>query len=566
MPPRSSRSFQAYRLVVGFAGLVWLAWVLQTLKSPDWVGVTLFALMAILAERSFIPLPEGTISPSFAVLMPAFIIYGPALGAVVNFVGLLLGHIIPRRREWPVAVFNLGQLGICLLVGGLVYTGLGGATGPATGLPALLPLAAFVGTYFVLNHILVGLYLSLRHSTLNLRAFWIEPARLDALNFVICVPIGTAVLLFYRIAGPLMAAALYVALFMGAHLLRLNVRLETVNRELTTLYRTVRELTGVLREDDVEKIILRAASELAPYDVALLLRWDRGVEQLVVARLVHPLAEELRGTRVSLGEGFAGEVAQAREGKVIPRTRGGLALVPGDSSGPDSAVAVPLLTDDRLVGVLALGRAVPNTFNDEHLRLLTILGGQAGTALDRASRYQEARRLAITDAKTGIYNYRYFYERLQDEMRKADQRGSCVSVIFLDIDFLKEINDRFGHGAGDVVIQETARIIGQSIRETDVAARYGGEEFVVVLPGAESTEALLVAERIRRAVEATTFGESPSGEPIKITVSAGIATFPADASVADDLIFRADEALYVGSKRLGRNRVASYQMVREVSP
>ncbi|MDQ7793016.1 MAG: diguanylate cyclase [bacterium] len=560
------RVFEVYRLSVGFGGLFWLLWVLRTLEPPDLLGVALFVVIATLAERSDVPLPEGTISPSYAVLMPAFIIYGPALGAIISFVGFLLGHVIPRRREWPAAVFNLGQLAICLLVGGGVYTALGGEIGTQTTLPGPAALAGFVVTYFVINHVFVGAYLSLRHGSLNWKRFWVEPARVDLLNYVICVPIATAVVLFHRNAGPVVAATLYVALFMGAHLLRLNVRLETVNQELAALYRTTRELTGVLREEEVEKIMLRSAAELAPHDTAILLRWDRAVDQLVIARLVHPLAEELRGTRVRLGEGLAGEVAESREGRVVAEARrqDELQLLPGSEPVTGSALAVPLVTENRLVGVLALTRHVPRTLNDEHLRVLTILGGQAATALDRALRYQEARRLAITDSKTGIFNYRYFYERLRDEMQKADQQGSCLSVIFLDIDFLKEINDRYGHGMGDTVIQETARIIGQSIRDTDVAARYGGEEFIVVLPGAESAIALAVAERIRRAVEATVFGESSAGEPVRITVSAGIATYPRDAGMADDLIFRADEALYAGSKRMGRNRVAVYSDPREV--
>lgn len=561
-----ARSFRVYAMAVGFGGLAWMAWSLQTVEVADWGSVGLFTAFAILAEWSYVQLAEGFISPSLAVLLPAAVLHGPELAAAMGSVGFLLGHVLPIRRDWLAAVFNLGQLAASLLVAGGVYTLLGGHTGLGMGAVLdVVPLAGLTIGYFVVNHGLVGIHMSLRHRRVDWKLFWIEPARVDLVTFAICVPIGVAVLILYRVAGPFIADSLYVALFMGAHLLRVLVRLEAVNRELTSLYETTRELTGTLREDEVEKIAFRAAAALAPHDRAVFLRWDRTIEQLVVGRLIHPQADDLRGARIRPGEALVGEVALTQEGKVIidGRSQPGMRLIPADDPIIGSALAVPLVADGRLVGVLAVSRSVPGTLNKGHLRVMSILAGQLATAADRASRYQEASRLAITDSKTGIFNYRYFYERLRDEMAKADDLGTSVSLIFIDIDFLKEINDRYGHAMGDAAIEEVVRVIGQSIRTTDVAARYGGEEFVIALPGAEPAEALAVAERIRVAVERTPFGKTAEDAPIRTTVSAGIATYPHDAGMVDDLIFRADEALYVGSKRRGRNRVAVYQSLSE---
>jgi diguanylate cyclase (GGDEF)-like protein len=549
-------------MVIGFGGLAWMTWSLRAVEVHDWGSVALFTVLTILAEWSHIQLLEGFISPSLAVLLPAAVLHGPGLAAAMGSVGFLAGHVLPVRRDWLATVFNLGQLAASLLAAGGAYTLLGGHIGLVTApVVEVVPLAGLTISYFVVNHTLVGIYMSLRHRRIDWRLFWIEPARVDLATLAICVPIGVSVLMLYRVAGPLVADSLYVALFMGAHLLRVLVRLEGVNRELAALYEMTRELTGTLREDEVEKIAFRAASALVHYDRAVFLRWDPSIEQLVVARLVHPRADDLRGTRVRLGDALAGEVALAQEGRLVSdgRSQPGTRLFPTDEVIGGSALAVPLVAEGRLVGVLAVSRSVPGALNKNHLRVMGILAGQLATAADRAFRYQEASRLAITDAKTGIFNYRYFYERLRDEMARADDLGTSVSLIFIDIDFLKEINDRYGHAMGDAAIQEVVRVIGQNIRTSDVAARYGGEEFVIALPGAEPAEALAVAERIRAAVERSPFGKTPEDLPILTTVSAGIATYPHDAEVVDDLIFRADEALYVGSKRRGRNRVAVYE-------
>jgi len=177
--------------------------------------------------------------------------------------------------------------------------------------------------------------------------------------------------------------------------------------------------------------------------------------------------------------------------------------------------------------------------------------------LSRAVRYQETREMAITDSKTGVYNYRFFYERLTDEIRRHAAREKPFSLIFLDVDHLKDINDSYGHQVGDSVLKQVASIIQNCIRDTDDVARYGGEEFVVLLPGTVGDVSLAVAERIRSAVESHDFGTGSAPVPSRVTITAGVATYPEHATEPDDLIFRADEAMYMGKNR-GRNRVSIY--------
>lgn len=164
------------------------------------------------------------------------------------------------------------------------------------------------------------------------------------------------------------------------------------------------------------------------------------------------------------------------------------------------------------------------------------------------------RELSITDGITSLYNTRYFYERLQEEMKRALRHNRPLSLIMADIDHFKEFNDTYGHLEGDNVLRKVAACIKGSIRETDIAARYGGEEFAVILPETDGQGTHILAERIRSSVmNCTCYMEGLKGAP-RLTISVGFATFPGSAIEKEELIKMADEALY-RAKRMGRNRV-----------
>jgi len=170
-----------------------------------------------------------------------------------------------------------------------------------------------------------------------------------------------------------------------------------------------------------------------------------------------------------------------------------------------------------------------------------------------AIRFSRAEVEAITDGLTGLYNHRYLHERLEEELERARRRGSSVSLLFFDCDEFKRYNDLYGHKAGDAALARIARITEGCSRRVDLAARYGGEEFVLVLVDTEHEGALTVAERIRSEVESTSAaGDRP------LTVSVGVASFPDDAAAKDELLDKADWAMYA-AKRAGRDRVLSFR-------
>lgn len=162
-------------------------------------------------------------------------------------------------------------------------------------------------------------------------------------------------------------------------------------------------------------------------------------------------------------------------------------------------------------------------------------------------------RLAVTDGLTGVFNHRRFQESLHAELLRSERHQRPMGVLMVDVDFFKKVNDAMGHPAGDELLRRLAQVLGADLRQTDMIARYGGEEFAVLLPETTKHEAMQVAERMRRDVEAF-INSGTTTWPQKITISAGVATFPEDGRTAEEVLSAADQAMYV-AKRQGRNRV-----------
>ncbi len=249
--------------------------------------------------------------------------------------------------------------------------------------------------------------------------------------------------------------------------------------------------------------------------------------------------------------------------------------------GVAARLVVPLVLDAAAEGLLDVRVRAGHRFSEDELELLQILASQAAAALANAGLYRTLERQAITDGLTGLYNHRYFYERLTQEVARAQRYALPLSLLMIDIDDFKHFNDRFGHPTGDLVLEEVGRILTTHLRRgIDFAARYGGEEFVVLLPntppdGAHVVGSRLVRELTKRDGGVTVpppheVGALGVGEGIRvavatsslpgvaaashITVSVGIACFPGAAGGPGELVRNSDKALYL-AKRLGKNRV-----------
>ncbi|MEO3927909.1 diguanylate cyclase [Micromonosporaceae bacterium B7E4] len=216
------------------------------------------------------------------------------------------------------------------------------------------------------------------------------------------------------------------------------------------------------------------------------------------------------------------------------------------------------------VGVLALyDRLGADEFDDVDLVTLSTFADHAAVALENVRMHEEAQRLSLTDPLTGLWNYRYLKESIRREIERASRFGRMLSVLALDLDRFKEVNDTYGHAAGDAVLAEFAQRIRGAMREVDLAFRQGGEEFVVLLPETDARGAATVAERLGAAVRETPMAirprpgaVTPVGALVSVTVSIGVAVYPDHAATGPQLLVAADEALYA-AKAAGRD---TYQM------
>lgn len=332
--------------------------------------------------------------------------------------------------------------------------------------------------------------------------------------------------------------------------------------EKERFYQAIERLNRVTTRPAVVEELLRVAAEMVElqFGAVTLVEDGSGRRRHRVARC------HLRDA-----EGGAGKIEGLEfgdnPGLVAQAVRLGTSL-PGREVRPESAVifdehtrlrglasvkVVPLKSGERVLGALVVGtRRRP--VGPEQVRQLEVVALQAGASLERAHLFERTEQLATTDGLTGLTNHRVFQERLEAKVAEAQRYGRKLALLLADVDHFKSVNDTYGHPVGDEVLRGVARILAQEARATDLVARHGGEEFAIVMPETDGVGAGVIAERIRERVAAEVFDTGLG--PLRVTISLGLATFPADAARKPDLLETADGCLYA-AKRGGRNRTVA---------
>lgn len=322
-----------------------------------------------------------------------------------------------------------------------------------------------------------------------------------------------------------------------------------------------RSIAPVLDREELYDTILAKSSQLVEAERGSLMILDNKSKLLSVKAAKGMDRSMADMVKVKMGEGISGSIA-ARGLPVMVRNIED--EVPLRKNRPryktKSFISIPLKLDTRVIGVINMSDKISGgDFSEEDMHLLLSFANFASIALERGAYYsmtEELKTLSMTDPLTGLFNRRYFRERLFEEVERFKRHNECFTVFVIDIDNFKSFNDRYGHIAGDGILKGVARSIRDAVRSMDVVARYGGEEFAVILPHTNKKDSAIIAERIRKGVE------EYKPVPVELhewpTISLGVAEFPEDANNIDEVVNKADRAMYT-AKKMGKNRVVVYE-------
>jgi diguanylate cyclase (GGDEF)-like protein len=320
------------------------------------------------------------------------------------------------------------------------------------------------------------------------------------------------------------------------------------------LQRAIRRVGETLRSThDMKQIldaVLHTGMDAVHADAGTYWTFTPTREEIYPAIGIGTEVDELQ--RLKVGEGIIGLVAERGITTLVP-IPGGPPAARGEPSFPN-VLALPLNHDDRIYGVFALYRRPgKRPFTDKDVQTLEFLVEQGAVALENVTLHEEANRLSLTDGLTGVFNRRYLQMQFRQVLATAVRFNRPFSVLMLDLDNFKNVNDTFGHQRGDAILIEFAQRVNRNLREVDTFSRYGGEEFVALLSETDVHGALATAEKILDSVRSETFGGSGES-PIHLTVSIGVASHPDHGDSYKKLIEAADRAMY-HAKREGRDRV-----------
>src|SRR3989440_8878335 len=331
---------------------------------------------------------------------------------------------------------------------------------------------------------------------------------------------------------------------------------EPVAPRAETLVQSYRQLADVfheiLSEHSLDNLLQRVAdtlAELVPHDTLSIYQADEAQAVLIPVLARDKWADKIMESRSEFGEGITGWAALHREpvrtnqAHLDPRTK----TVPGTPPDePEALITVPLVARDLVKGMLNIYRLGANaSFSDVEFELATRFADAAALALDNAQIRTRLEYQAQPASLTGLYNHRYFHERLRAELTRASRTRDSVAVLMLDIDDFKRVNDVYGHGTGDQVLRDLADLLRGALRGSDVVCRLGGEEFGVVMPSCDAGDALNLGRRLTDSLDSVDF--SPAG---KITISVGISQGPEHAMNPRELVACSEAAMMTAKARV----------------
>ncbi|MCD7032900.1 sensor domain-containing diguanylate cyclase [Metabacillus sp. GX 13764] len=508
---------------------------------------------------------------------PIFFVEGVALAVFIYFgvfaemlmmqistVLVMLSLRVGLKQHYRYATNSLMFLLVCLL-GGVFYESVSGQHGKVEfSLGFLLNVIGYSLVVWSVNHCLLHmarLYLYQRKDRFFTKDFWWE-----IFSSVMVLPVGIILYLLYAQLG--MPAILYVGIPMVTLgvILNLYYSSQRVNGYLQQAAEIGKQLTERLEEDEVLNVFHEKMTAMFPVDYAYIIDIVDHSRFKIIRTLENGAVRESGLESFPIEQGISGYTYRTQKGVLVKKRSGreefGHSLLP---ESVESVISVPIIRSQEVTGIVLFTSNKKRAYENYQLMIVELLTAHLGVAIENARSHAHTKEQSIRCSLTKLYNYRYLEKSLQDEfalLRKHPDR--ILSLVILDIDHFKSINDTYGHQAGNEVLSQLARRLERFTGDRGTVYRYGGEEFVILLPEMEKNACFAFAEGVRNEIASTPFlleqdmNETKSRAAVPITASIGIAAALEDADDELSLIRHADRAMYVGAKQAGRNKVAGY--------
>jgi len=502
------------------------------------------AALGAAAECLAVPAPGGHLSGVFALFLALFLSGGQAAAAWAGGAALLVGQGIANRgAPARTALFNASQHVLAVWAAGMAFEAARARLGEPAGVFFFVPVLALAAAYMAANHFLVCFYTLLARRKAP-GPPWQDVLKWDAAGYLVTVPLGLLMSYVYGSAGSLACAFFYAVILAAQLAARFYTAQRAAKRDLAVLCEAARYGEDLLSPREAADMILRAASRAVSYHSGAVY-WRAG-PNLSFCPLARrgPLAEVIGSLEFGEGEGVVGRAAAERTPLLAAAAKELGELGEGEEalSAFKSLAVIPLAAGGQTVGVMVLGGRRAGVFERAQLPLLCALGAQLAAALAGARLAEQLKEARERDPLSGLWHSNAFWRAGEEFLAAAGRQGQAVGLILLDVDRFKLFNARYGRRSGDRALAELAAVIRQCVRPGGVAARYGGDEFAVLLPGAAGRTLLETAQSLCAAARQAVFltGE---GRSARLTVSAGAAEYPRDASGLKGLLAAAQRAL-----------------------
>ncbi|WP_226036521.1 sensor domain-containing diguanylate cyclase [Aquibacillus saliphilus] len=562
--------------------IIWLTWLIVlpisliviyqvSTSNVEWQWLEIISFALLVCIVAFFPLMVSN-TPIFfvnGISFAVFLYYGLVIEVLLTQLSVLalMAKLRLERKEIFRLPLNMLMFLFISILSASVYSLLGGVTGEIyfNSVTDVVAAIGYVVTVTLSNQLL--LYLLYR-TIYNVEKKLVDMGfAWEIFTTLLVLPVGFTLYLMYRDFG--ISAIYFVGLpFISiSFILMLYYTSRNINNYLQKTSEIGHELTGQMEINEVVDLFIDRVTGLLPVDYAFV--YEVIDEETMELTRFYDKGDKLdfpTKTRLAKFEAISGNVWGNNKGVHYQNRQKWSHLK--DIDFPElgeSVVSLPVERNNVVTAVITLSSKKKRAFEKYQIMILNILINYLAVALENAKNYEETKRKSEIDPLTKLFNFRYFQDYLEDYMNDVNQNEEHTSLILLDLDHFKAVNDTYGHQSGNEILKDLALRLTTVIGNSGTVARYGGEEFVIFLPNTSKQQSHYVAEDLRKEIADLPFLlsdhilESNQSIEVQVTASIGIATCPEDCDVPLELIRHADRAMYLGAKQKGRNKVAAYE-------